>query len=379
MFLFRKCLITLSFCSISFALFAQSIDRKATPETKSLYHSLHLLLNKGIMLGHQDDMAYGLNPDSSSWKYVPGRSDIKSVTGDYPAVFGWEMGGIETGAKNNLDGVSFDSIRSYIEQIYNMEGIITISWHQRNPVTGGSAWDSTGDVVKEILHKGHYHKIYEEHLDKLAAFIKTLKGKNGESIPLIFRPFHEINGNWFWWGKGKCTDNEVKELWHFTVHYLRDKKHLHNLLYAYCTDRFWSDSAYLERYPGNKWVDILGWDIYQAYNTGTNQQFIHGVDTMLTMLDNISSIRNKIPALTEFGYNGLPEKNWWTDVFLKALQGHRISYALAWRNAGCENGKCQFYVPFKGQVSAPDFEKLYLSGKMLFLKNIKPYDIYGRK
>ena len=48
----------------------------------------------------------------------------------------------------------------------------------------------------------------------------------------------------------------------------------------------------------------------------------------------IATGKNKIPALTEFGYSGLPDPTWWTNVLLKAVQPHHISYMLAWRNAG---------------------------------------------
>src|SRR4051812_44133297 len=58
-------------------------DKMATRETVNLYRNLKRVLNKGIMFGHQDDLAYGVG-----WKYIPGKSDVKEVTGDYPAVYG---------------------------------------------------------------------------------------------------------------------------------------------------------------------------------------------------------------------------------------------------------------------------------------------------
>ena len=54
---------------------------------------------------------------------------------------------------------------------------------------------------------------------------------------------------------------------------------------------------------------------------------------MLTMLEEIAQEKNKIPALTEFGYAQVPDSTWWTNVLFKALEKHKISYALAWRNA----------------------------------------------
>src|ERR1700733_5341736 len=73
-------------------------DKKATKETINLYHNLKKLAGRGILFGHQDDLAYGVG-----WKYIPGKSDIKEVTGDYPAVYGWELGRIEIDHLENID------------------------------------------------------------------------------------------------------------------------------------------------------------------------------------------------------------------------------------------------------------------------------------
>ena len=74
------------------------VDKKATAETIHLYNNLKKLRIKGFLFGHQDDLAYGVK-----WKYVPGRSDIKDVTGDYPALYGWELGRLELDHPMNLD------------------------------------------------------------------------------------------------------------------------------------------------------------------------------------------------------------------------------------------------------------------------------------
>lgn len=201
------------------AQYAPPIDKKATKETITLYTNLKKLLNKGIMFGHQDDLAYGVG-----WKYEPGKSDIKEVTGDYPAVYGWELGHLEMDHPVNLDSVPFDKMKGFIREAYDRGGVITISWHLRNPLTGKTAWDPEKGTVASILPGGQKHELYKGWLDKLASFMLDLKGKKGEYIPVIFRPFHELNGSWFWWGKNHCTPDEIKQLWHFTVAYLRDTK-----------------------------------------------------------------------------------------------------------------------------------------------------------
>ncbi len=194
-------------------------------------------------------------------------------------------------------------------------------------------------------------------------------------IPVIFRPFHELNGSWFWWGKNHCTPEELKKAYQFTVAYLRDEKNVHNLLYAYNTDRFSSEEEYLERYPGDEWADVLGFDIYQRGND--NAGFISDIDKMLGMLEKIAAGKNKIAALTEFGYNAVPDSIWWTQTFWKGIGNHHISYVLAWRNAGAKKGGAfEYYVPYKGQASAKDFMEFYKNKKAIFGKGIAKEKVY---
>jgi len=348
-------------------------DRKATKETINLYRNLKRLAGKGIMFGHQDDLAYGVG-----WKYVPGKSDVREVTSDYPAVYGFELGRLELGHTVNLDSVPFDKMKEYIRAVYDRGGVVTLSWHLNNPLTGKTAWDPAAGTVTSILPGGSKNELYKVWLDKVAGFMISLKGKGGEYVPVIFRPFHELNGNWFWWGKDHCSPEELKQLWHFTVSYLRDTKNIHQLLYAYNTDRFSSEEEYLLKYPGDEWTDITGFDVYQRKGgIDGNAAFIKDVDNMLAMLEKIAGEKNKIPALTEFGYAQVPDSSWWTNVLFKALERHKISYALAWRSAGAKSsGEVEYYLPFKGQVSEKDFIKFYNEPKTLFQKDITKEQLY---
>lgn len=347
-------------------------DKKATKETIALYRNLKNLLNDGIMFGHQDDLAYGVG-----WKYEPGRSDIKDVTGDYPAVYGFELGRLEIDHAVNLDSVPFDKMKEFIRAAYDRGGVITLSWHLNNPLTGKTAWDPAPGTVASVLPGGNRNDLYKSWLDKVAGFMLDLKGKNGEYIPIIFRPFHELNGSWFWWGGKNCTPEELKSLYRFTASYLRNEKKVHNLLYAFNTDKFYSKEEYLERYPGDEWVDVIGFDIYQAYNTATNADFIKYAGQMLSMLDSLAIEHGKIPAMTEFGNAGLKDSVWWTNTFLKAIAPYKISYALAWRNAGLlADGHIDYYAPYKGHSSAKDFIDFYDDKKTLFQKDIGDRRLY---
>jgi hypothetical protein len=344
-------------------------DKKATKETVNLFNNLKKLKAKGFMFGHQDDLAYGVG-----WKYVKDRSDIKDVTGDYPAVYGWELGRLEIDSPVNIDTVPFNTMQQLIRQGYDRGGVITISWHLNNPLTGKTAWDPAAGTVASVLPGGSKHDLYKSWLDKISAFMNGLKGSRGEFIPVIFRPFHELTGDWFWWGGKNCTAGEFKKLWQFTVSYLRDEKKLHHLLYMYNTGGIESRNEFLEKYPGDEWVDMIGFDMYERGKD--NEKFISGLDKMLTTLEEIAKEKNKMPALSEFGGN-LSDSNWWTGTFLKAIGKHKISYVLGWRNAGLKSsGEFEFYVPYKGQASAKDFASFYKNEKTLFQKDISKEKLY---
>src|SRR5690606_39240193 len=109
--------------------------REYTPETANLLSNLKTISKKHILFGHQDATAYGV-----FWKDEEGRSDLKELIGAYPAVYGWDLGHVELGKRENLDGVSFDLIRREIVNAYERGGLSTISWHLRNPVNDSSAW-----------------------------------------------------------------------------------------------------------------------------------------------------------------------------------------------------------------------------------------------
>ncbi len=80
-------------------------------------------------------------------------------------------------------------------------------------------------------------------LDNIATFANGLKDANGNLIPVLYRPLHEANGSWFWWGAKNTTPSEYKELYRYIVEYLRDKKDVHNFLYVYSPNGPFSGSS----------------------------------------------------------------------------------------------------------------------------------------
>ena len=205
-----KKILTIVFCIVL------NLNMNATTPAQKLIKRLQKLQLKGIMIGHQDDPVYG-----HSWKWERGRSDIKEVCGDYPAVMGFDLGKKELGWDKNLDAVPFDRMREEIIAQYERGGIVTLSWHPDNPVTLKTAWDFSGDAVKAVLPGGEQNKRFNCWLYNIASFIKSLKTANGKSVPVIFRPWHEMGGGWFWWG-AKAAD-EYKQLFIYTHDQLEKK------------------------------------------------------------------------------------------------------------------------------------------------------------
>ncbi|MEJ5993810.1 glycosyl hydrolase [Pedobacter sp. Du54] len=374
--------ISILFLSILTARAQQLIDPQATKETQALYKNLHLLSKRYTLFGHQDDLAYGVkwdhraHPMSRLKTSAHLMSDINMVVGDFPAVYGWDLGGIEKNSLKNIDGVPFANMREYIKAGYHRGAVITLSWHFDNPLTGGSTWDTTRRTVHTILPGGTKHEIFKSWLDRAASFISTLKGAHGEAIPVLFRPFHELNGDWFWWGKNKATADEFKAIWKFTINYLRNEKGLHNLIIVYNTNSFANETEFLEKYPGDDLADVLSFDKYQF--TNNSEEFIRSTRKELITVARLANEKNKLAAFAETGYEAIPDAKWWTKTLAPIIKGIPISYVLVWRNAGYMPSmkKMHYYAPYKGQGSAADFKKFYQIPSILFEKTTKKKNIY---
>lgn len=371
---YKTLFIAFSVCACSVNAQYKLSDEKATAETVNLYQNLAKAQEKGYFVGHQDDLAYGVY-----WKYQDGRSDVKDVVKDYPAVYGWELGDLELGRSENLDGVPFDRMKQYIKDAYKSGAIITISWHANNPITGGNAWDFSNKSVKSIFPGGENHKTYVDYLDKIADFLSDLKGENGEPIPVIWRPFHEHTGSWFWWGIQSASDEEYKELFRFSADYLRINKGLHNLILGYNTSvEYSTPEEFLKRYPGDGYADMVSFDAYQRGGTEGGENFSKQLDKLISAMNEAAVQRNKISAIGELGYNHIPDSEWFTKVLKPVFDKHKFSYVLFWRNAGFKQGnnEVEYYLPFKGHASEKDFIKFYKDKKTFFEKEARKQNLY---
>ena len=330
---------------------------------EALLWRLKDLRARGIMFGHQDDPFYGLG-----WQWDRGRSDVLAVCGDYPAVMGFELGGIELGDAKSLDSVPFDRMREELLAHVRRGGIATISWHPRNPLTGGTAWDNKdANTVRSILPGGSQHQKFQRWMQRLSCFLRSLKDEHGQPVPIIFRPWHENSGGWFWWGKGLCTAQEYKALWNC----LQDKllaDGLTNIVWSWSPNYGMKDDD-MDSYPGDDRVDIIGLDAYQQ--SSDEQAFISTLNRDLAKLCEYARKADRLVALTECGYQNIPDPTWWTRVLKPQLEKYPLSYFLVWRNFNSNH----YFAPAPSTKDAPDFRKMVGDKRILMLKDIETINI----
>lgn len=344
------------------------VDKLANEKTAALYANMQKNGTDGVMFGHQDDTAYGIG-----WKYERGRSDVQSVTGDYPAVYGWEIGGIERGKESSLDNITMDKIRNLALEAYKRGGINTISWHADNIVTGSDSWDvSGGNVVATLLPGGANHTEYIQRLDMVADFLGSIKDENGVAVPILFRPFHEHNKGWFWWGADHCSAQEYKALWKLTVDRMVKDKGIHNLIFIYSPDRVASTQEYMERYPGDEYVDIVGLDLYHFNGTDGLKEFETDCDRSLAIAAGVGKERNKPFVFSETGLECVTMDKWFTQVLMPLVAKHRPGYVLVWRNAYEKPN--HYYAPYPGHSAAADLNDFKQRDEILFSSEIN--DMY---
>ncbi|WP_151733138.1 glycosyl hydrolase [Paenibacillus tengchongensis] len=376
-------------------------DPEATAATRSLLVYLKEQSGKQIMFGHQHDTTVSISGKDKDGKVI---SDVYSVTGDYPAVFGWDtlsLDGYETppGVSGDYEA-SRKGLSAAMKEAYELGGIVTLSTHPYNFATGGSFNDTsntkgaTASVVTRILPGGDKNAEFNAYLDRIADFANHLQDDSGQLIPVLFRPFHEQNGSWFWWGAGTTTKSEYAELYRYTVEYLRDTKGVHNFLYVFSPNGSFggNESDYLTTYPGDAFVDILGMDQYDSKDNAGTQAFLDGLVKDLKMISKLAVAKGKIVTLSEYGYSaagmktsGNNELEWFTKV-LNAIKADpdaaRISYMLTWANFGEGNN---LYVPYKNVPDkadhelVPDFINFYKDSYTAFAAEVKEDNKYDRK
>lgn len=351
-------------------------DPNATDETVALFYNLKKLSKSSYLIGQQDAF-------NGFFNNAAGDSDIKKATGNDPALLGSDFMFItdkdNNGQADNWFYQQELKITADAKAAYDKGMVNIFCWHLREPYDQVTFYaDEITDPVKKanafksILPGGVNHDLYKTKLDKVAQVLNNLTGTDGKLIPVIFRPFHEFDGNWFWWGAAYATADEYKQIWKFTVEYLRDTKSVHNVLYAYSPDNSYTTSTlYLGRYPGDGYIDLLGMDNYGDFSSGSVSG-VNMANSKLKMISDLAKNKVKIAAMTETGFRVTssisPMAGFFSTNIYNAVTANDVELAFVMFWANNQDG---YYVPPAGQPDTQDF-KMFTTKAESVLQNKIP-------
>lgn len=372
------------------------VDKKADAATVALYRYLSAVPKAGkVIYGHENDAHHKMfRPAGGS------ESDTKDVTGSLSGIVGFDALSF-VGDEQRLDDCEWNTGKTYVDKMVEItrkaagEGaIITMSMHMPNfdlverraAVTGSTPENrdhymnytthiSEGNVVHRILPGGDLNASYNGYLDRVAEYGNRMAE---DGIPVLFRPLHEHNGYWFWWGKEHSSEKDFQQLWEYTVKYLRDTKGVHNFLYVYSPNgHFKTEADYLDRYPGDKWVDIMGVDTYDDDQTG---QWYTDLCGDLDVMQQVSEKHGKLMTITEVGVRrggslavtGNVDKQWFSKV-AKIAVDHKVPYFMTWSNF--EKLTNNFFAPYmvsknRGHEMINEFVDFYNEPETLFADGV---------
>ena len=382
----------------------QLTDPLATKSAKALYAYLYNLDEQNqVLFGHQNDVSRSVSGGELG--------DVYDVTGSVSGMFGIDtlsLFGTEAGGTDAADALQ-KSI-AYSRQAAEHGAIITLSAHMPNFTSdkikkkGNGTYDfhdcdfdeskdTTNGVLKQILPGGDKNEVFCGYLDTIVDYATAL---DAEKIPIIFRPYHENTGSWFWWGSMNDAES-YKSLYRYTRDYL-ESKGVHNMLYVYSPNGpVASAEEYLEYYPGDAYVDILAFDYYDDYSTYPAEpdvSFFDELDASCAIVSTLAKEHGKIAAIAETGVRVQKEKgdsegllvqgnpigsqkagkNWYQEVSNVAKKND-MPYFLVWANFSEQN----FYVPYRcsdelGQELVNDFIDYYNSEDSVFGDGTQFYD-----
>jgi hypothetical protein len=233
------------------------VNQKATAEAKQVLSYLNTLMSPsaGTLTGMHNWLEDPMGNINNLALPVSG--------GKYPAVIGGELGPI-SGQSAEIANRQRAAVANAAIAYWKAGGIPTLTWHCTYPTTSyvwGNVQRATTDAeFNQILTAGDPKNTWLlNELDAIAVHLKTMQNAG---VPVLFRPWHEMNGYWFWWGK----KSNFAKLWALTYDRLVNRNGLNNLIWVWCpncmkaTDMNIGD--YKLYYPGHGQVDVLAWDIY---------------------------------------------------------------------------------------------------------------------
>ncbi|MGH2663992.1 MAG: glycosyl hydrolase [Actinomycetota bacterium] len=214
----------------------------------------------------------------------------------------------------------YTRVNSLAKRYWSEGGLVTLSYHMPNVWTGGNFYDRSGIDISQILAPGAPER--ERWLSELDFVAEALGDLRDSGVVVLWRPLHEMNGTWFWWG-GK-PPGQFQALWRDMFDYLTYEKGLDNLLWVYSPSA--SQGNTLLRYPGPQYVDIVGLDVYSKLERDCTT--FTGYSELITL--------GKPFAFTEFGPGVGGEENVepydWEDLMGCIRSAHpETIYFMVWR------------------------------------------------
>ena len=227
------------------------VNPAATLEARALLNYLYENYGRKTLSGQHNQMH----------KMSAASDRVQAITNRFPMIWGGEWGFSD--GRHDVDNIKYrPALLDEIRKQHARGCIIVMTYHQANPLIGEPCDFDPGVIGElnqaqwdELLTEGTaLRSVWQSHVDRLAFAFKTLALEN---IPIIFRPYHEMNGNWFWWG----GDSErFKKLWNLIYNRFTNLHGLNNLLWAWNPDKPWPGVE--DFFPGHESVDLIGTDIY---------------------------------------------------------------------------------------------------------------------
>ncbi|MFS4491413.1 glycosyl hydrolase [Maribacter sp. 2308TA10-17] len=274
-----------------------------------------LIANEQLIVGQQ----CGDAPDSTWWYYNTYVDQLADETGRHVGLIGADFGWFE--------GDNYP-VQTLIDH-WREGGLVTVSWHADNPFVDAVDvyWDTVNDSdqinLKSLLKDQSQTKAwtsYRTELDKVAGALQKLRDAG---VTVIWRPFHEMNGDFFWWGtnaNGNQQTNEAdyKALWIDLYNTFRWDYGLDNLIWTYSVvpSETWY-AAVTAYYPGDDYVDLVGMDYY-----GNQPDFPH--------YEELKALGKPI-VMSESGPREAGYGNWDMMEFASLLKG-KVAYFLQWHS-----------------------------------------------
>lgn len=262
------------------------VNPHATPEARALLAYLDSISGKAIITGQ-----HNFPNDGSRW------TDLDyDLTGKYPGLFGKDFG--FSGGEDKDSVLSRPASVEEIERQWANGDIIALTWHAARPTDDEPV--TFHDSVQGRLTDYEWHELLTpgtplynrwcQQVDVIAGYLRALRDAH---VPVLFRPYHEMNGNWFWWGY-RPGPNGSAALYRQLYHRFVDVHHLDNLIWVWNVNAPGGAAGPVDDYfPGSQYVDVVTMDIYGAFE----QSYY---DSMLKLAGGTGPDANPV-ALAEVG------------------------------------------------------------------------------